>query len=91
MAYTQEKNVKWVKYASVRKKEDFPSGPVVKSPPANAGHMGSLPALGRSCLPGQLSLSTTALNLSSGAHTRPEHRSQRKPSRAATRTQRSQK
>ena len=28
--------------------EDFPSGPVVKNPPANAGDTGSIPGLGRS-------------------------------------------
>ena len=30
---------------------DFPGGPVVNSPPANAGDMGSIPALGRFHLP----------------------------------------
>ena len=33
------------------KREDFPGGPVVKSPPANAGDMGSSPGLGRSHMP----------------------------------------
>ena len=28
------------------KLEDFPGGPVVKNPPANAGDMGSIPGLG---------------------------------------------
>ena len=31
---------------------DFPGGEVVKNPPANAGHMGSIPDLGRSHMPG---------------------------------------
>ena len=31
-----------------KKKEDFPSGTVVKYPPANAGDMGSIPGPGRS-------------------------------------------
>ena len=30
---------------------DFPGGAVVKSPPANAGDMGSIPGLGRSHMP----------------------------------------
>ena len=30
------------------KESDFPGGPVVKNVPANAGDMGSVPALGRS-------------------------------------------
>ena len=29
----------------------FPGGTVVKNPPANAGHMGSIPGLGRSHMP----------------------------------------
>ena len=28
--------------------QDFPGGPVVRNPPANAGDMGSIPGLGRS-------------------------------------------
>ena len=28
--------------------EDFPGGPVIKNPATNAGHMGSIPAPGRS-------------------------------------------
>ena len=31
--------------------QDFPSGAVVKSPPANAGDTGSIPGLGRSHMP----------------------------------------
>ena len=31
--------------------EDFPGGPVVKNPPANAGDMGSIPGLGRFHMP----------------------------------------
>ena len=31
--------------------QDFPGGPVVKNPPANAGHTGSSPGLGRSHMP----------------------------------------
>ena len=30
---------------------DYPGGPVVKNPPANAGDMGSIPGLGRPCMP----------------------------------------
>ena len=30
---------------------DFPGGAVVKNPPANAGHMGSIPGPGRSHMP----------------------------------------
>ena len=30
------------------KKEGFPGGSVVKNPPSNAGHMGSIPGPGRS-------------------------------------------
>ena len=30
---------------------DFPGGPVVKNPPANAGDTGSIPGLGRSHRP----------------------------------------
>ena len=30
---------------------DFPGGPVVKNPPANAGDTGSIPGLGRSYMP----------------------------------------
>ena len=30
---------------------DFPGGVVVKNPPANAGHTGSIPGLGRSHMP----------------------------------------
>ena len=30
---------------------DFPGGPVVKQPPANTGHRGSVPGLGRSHKP----------------------------------------
>ena len=30
---------------------DFPGGPVVKNPPANAGHTGSIPGPGRSHIP----------------------------------------
>ena len=30
---------------------DFPGGPVVKNPPANAGDTGSIPGLGRSHMP----------------------------------------
>ena len=33
------------------KKEDFPGGPVVKNPSANAGDMGSIPGPGRSHMP----------------------------------------
>ena len=32
-------------------KSDFPGGPVVQNPPAKAGHMGLIPALGRSHVP----------------------------------------
>ena len=32
-------------------KRDFPGGAVVKSPPANAGDMGSIPGPGRSHMP----------------------------------------
>ena len=31
--------------------KDFPGGPVVKNPPANAGDMGSISSLGRSHMP----------------------------------------
>ena len=31
--------------------QHFPGGPVVKSPPCNAGDMGSIPGPGRSCMP----------------------------------------
>ena len=31
--------------------EDFPGGPVVKNPPANAGNMGSIPGWGRFRVP----------------------------------------
>ena len=31
--------------------EDFPSGPVVKNPPAHVGDTGSIPGLGRSHMP----------------------------------------
>ena len=34
-----------------RSEEDFPGGPVVKNPPANAGDMGSIPGLGRCHIP----------------------------------------
>ena len=30
---------------------DFPDGPVVKNPPANAGNTGSIPGVGRSTKP----------------------------------------
>ena len=30
---------------------DFPSGPVIKNPPASVGDKGSVPALGRSQMP----------------------------------------
>ena len=30
---------------------DFPGGPVIKNPPANAGDIGSIPCLGRSHMP----------------------------------------
>ena len=33
------------------KVKGFPSGSVVKNPPANAGDMGSIPGPGRSCMP----------------------------------------
>ena len=33
------------------KEEDFPGGPVVKNPPANAGDTGSIPGLGRFHMP----------------------------------------
>ena len=33
------------------KVKDFPSGTVVKNPPANAGDTGSIPGLGRSHMP----------------------------------------
>ena len=36
---------------AIEKKEGFPSGPVVKNPPANAGDMGSSPGPGRSHMP----------------------------------------
>ena len=32
-------------------KGDFPGGLVVENPPANAGNIGSIPALGRSHMP----------------------------------------
>ena len=32
-------------------REDFPGGPVVRNPPANAGDMASTPGLGRSHMP----------------------------------------
>ena len=32
-------------------RQDFPTGTVVKKPPANAGDMGSSPGLGRSHMP----------------------------------------
>ena len=34
----------------------FPDGLVVKNPPANAGHMGSIPGLGRSPGEGNVNL-----------------------------------
>jgi len=40
--------IQWLKIAV---KLDFPSGSVVKNPPANAGDMGSIPSLGRSHTP----------------------------------------
>ena len=33
------------------KKQDFPSGPVVRNPPANSGDMDLIPRLGRSHMP----------------------------------------
>ena len=33
------------------KQKDFPGGPAVKNPPANAGDMGSISGLGRSHMP----------------------------------------
>ena len=35
----------------IKRYEDFPDGPVVKDPPANAGHTGSIPGPGRSHMP----------------------------------------
>ena len=34
-----------------RNSEDFPGGPLVKNPPANAGDMGSVPSRGRAHTP----------------------------------------
>ena len=36
----------WVPMLSKSEGRDFPSGPVVKSPPSNAGDMGSIPGRG---------------------------------------------
>ena len=38
---------------------DFPGGPVVEKPPANAGDVGSIPGLGRSHLPRGKQATTT--------------------------------
>ena len=34
------------KNINIKKKEDFPGGPVDKNPPANSGDMGSIPGPG---------------------------------------------
>ena len=45
--YTKHTN----KIISKYKGRNFPGGPVVKSPPVNAGDMGSIPGSGRSHMP----------------------------------------
>ena len=35
-----------------RESRDFPAGPMVENPPAYVGDMGSIPAQGRSYIPG---------------------------------------
>ena len=44
---------KWFLFLKKKKeqKEDLPSGPAVKNPPANAGDTGMAPGLGRSHMP----------------------------------------
>ena len=37
--------------AKKKKKQDFPGGPVVENPPANAGDTGSIPGPGRFHMP----------------------------------------
>ena len=52
-----EKSQTWLKWLSMhahtinRNSRDFPGGPVVRSPPANAGGTGLIPGLGRSHMP----------------------------------------
>ena len=41
----------YYKLSALRQHKDFPGGPVVKNPPANAGDMGSIPGLGESHMP----------------------------------------
>ena len=38
-------------FLPLTKHRDFPGGPVIKNPPANAGHTGSIPGPGRSHMP----------------------------------------
>ena len=47
-------NISWTQYADCLKNAnwDFPGGPVVKNPPANAGDTGLIPAPGRFHMPG---------------------------------------
>ena len=51
MRYCVQRTWHSVGYIKKRKLSDFPSGTVVKNPPANAGDTGSSPGLGRSHMP----------------------------------------
>ena len=41
----------WADFTGKSSRQDFPGGPVVENPPANAGDMGLIPAPGRSHMP----------------------------------------
>ena len=48
MNKSQKEHMESVEESGVKRQWCFPSGPVVKSPPANAGDTGSIPGPGRS-------------------------------------------
>ena len=63
--YRGQEKEKKRKYTNFR---DFPGGPVVKNPPSNAGHMGSIPGQGTKIPHATGQLSPHSTNRESACH-----------------------